>query len=212
MVLSVLLGGVVGAERRRVAKPAGLRTMALVCLGACVFTQAGILLAGDDKDPARVAAQVVTGVGFLGAGAIIRERGLVIGVTTAAAIWTVASIGVLLGTGYAAAGLFVTILTVATLAATRRLEMLLIGPCIWKTVRVEYAADGGKTRPRIEEVLDDFEVPDEQVAHQPEAGDASAVVIRYCDRHRYHRTFLAVLAALPEVRAIRDIGHGAGAG
>src|SRR5205085_4062516 len=69
----VLCGTLIGAERERREKPAGMRTLALICLGAVIFTQASILLAGAGADRTRIAAQIVTGIGFLGAGAIIRD-------------------------------------------------------------------------------------------------------------------------------------------
>lgn len=83
-IVAVLCGAAIGSERRKRQKPAGLHTMILICLGASVFTQGGLLIAGGTSDPARIAAQVVTGVGFLGAGPIIRGAGLVTGFTTAA--------------------------------------------------------------------------------------------------------------------------------
>ena len=103
---SILCGGIIGIERQRAQKPAGMRTLILICLGSAIFTQASILL-GDgwaEADRTRVAAQIVTGIGFLGAGAIIRERGLVIGVTTGAGIWATSAVGVIIGSGHIAAG------------------------------------------------------------------------------------------------------------
>ena len=99
LLLSVVLGGVIGFERERAKKPAGLRTHILICLGACLFTVVSIY--GFGGDIARVAAGVVTGIGFIGAGAIIRggREGVVAGITTAATIWSVAGIGLATGAG-----------------------------------------------------------------------------------------------------------------
>ncbi|MGH2354380.1 MAG: MgtC/SapB family protein [Chloroflexota bacterium] len=107
LLLAVLLGGVLGFERQMGQHPAGLRTHILVSLGAAAFTVAGtygVAGLGTTQDPGRVAAQIVTGVGFLGAGTIWRsnvgnDRAVIYGLTTAASIWVAASIGMLCGFG-----------------------------------------------------------------------------------------------------------------
>jgi len=117
---SIICGMIIGMERRRHEKPAGLRTLTLICLGSTVFTLASILIAGDEvADRGRIAAQVVTGVGFLGAGVIIRDRGRVRGLTTAATIWTVSAIGVMIGAGYAVAGLALSFVMLGILTLLR---------------------------------------------------------------------------------------------
>src|SRR5207249_754105 len=96
--LAVLLGGAIGLEREYSGKPAGLRTNILICIGATLFTVLSLKLAqGGGGDPARVAAQILTGVGFIGAGTILHTRGTVTGLTSAATIWVVAAIGMALG-------------------------------------------------------------------------------------------------------------------
>jgi putative Mg2+ transporter-C (MgtC) family protein len=91
--VAIVSGAWVGTERQRKEKPAGLRTMALVALGSCAFTLAGYSFTSNTGDAGRVAAQIVTGIGFLGAGVVLRGAGGVQGVTTAATIWVVAAIG-----------------------------------------------------------------------------------------------------------------------
>jgi putative Mg2+ transporter-C (MgtC) family protein len=204
-IVSVLCGAVVGMERGKREKPAGLRTMMLICLGATVFTQAGLLSADRGADPTRIAAQVVSGVGFLGAGAIIQSRGLVTGFTTAAAIWVVAAIGVVIGSGYVVAGAFFTFVALATLAAERRIEALVYGGCEWSRVRIEFDADHGKTRQLIRAILDDHQVFSDGVSFCSESEQIESVVIRYCHRHRQHRAFLADLARLSLVRKLDEI-------
>jgi putative Mg2+ transporter-C (MgtC) family protein len=101
MVMAVVCGAVIGAEREWHGKPAGLRTNILICLGASIFTMLSVYIASTYKaDPARIAAQIVTGIGFIGAGAIIRGEGGVHGLTTAATIWLVAAIGMCCGAGF----------------------------------------------------------------------------------------------------------------
>lgn len=98
IILATLLGAGIGLERELSGKAAGLRTNLLICLGASVFTIISReMVIGTDGSVARIAAQVVTGVGFLGAGAIIQDRRGVHGLTTAATIWLVASIGMACG-------------------------------------------------------------------------------------------------------------------
>ncbi len=103
LAFAALVGGIIGFERRQAARPAGIRTMALVAMGAAGFTIVGIYgFSGDGnqfRDPARVAAQVATGVGFIGAGTMIRSGGVVRGLTTAAGIWIAAALGVAAGSG-----------------------------------------------------------------------------------------------------------------
>jgi putative Mg2+ transporter-C (MgtC) family protein len=100
LALAALLGGILGLEREWHHKPAGLRTNILIALGSALFTLMSIDLAADGKgDPTRVASQIVTGIGFLGAGAIMRHNASVQGLTTAAAIWVNAAIGVACGGG-----------------------------------------------------------------------------------------------------------------
>jgi putative Mg2+ transporter-C (MgtC) family protein len=109
IIVAVILGGVIGLERELRDKPAGLRTIMLICLGACIFTIASEIVGGPDWNTTRIAAQIVTGIGFLGAGAIIRDRQAVFGLTTAATIWAVAAIGMTVGFGLLALAIFGTI-------------------------------------------------------------------------------------------------------
>lgn len=96
LLLAITLGGVIGFEREIKHRPAGLRTHMLVNLGAAIFTIISISFA---IDPVRIAAAIVTGIGFLGAGSIISTRGQMHGITTAATLWIVASIGLCVGVG-----------------------------------------------------------------------------------------------------------------
>lgn len=103
IAFAALVGGIIGFERRRAARPAGIRTLALVAMGAGAFTVVSIFgFKGEEsqfRDPARIAAQVATGVGFIGAGTMIRSGGVVRGLTTAAGIWMSAALGVAAGAG-----------------------------------------------------------------------------------------------------------------
>ncbi len=121
LALAAILGGFIGLERELRGYPAGIRTMALICMGSMLFTDVSQILGGDD----RVAAGIVTGIGFLGAGVIFREGYTVRGITTAATIWASAAIGMAIGRElYVVAGLG-TLLVFVVLEArpmTRRVD------------------------------------------------------------------------------------------
>ena len=121
-----MLGGVVGLERELSGKPAGLRTNILICLGATIITDLSVVIAQsvphNEADPGRLAAQIVTGIGFLGAGTIIQTRGAIHGLTSAATIWVVAAIGMLLGAGSFLAAAGTTLLVMMVLSVLGRFE------------------------------------------------------------------------------------------
>lgn len=94
---AVLCGAIIGLERQLRGKPVGIRTASLIVLGTYLFLKTAFLLRGDIVDPSRVIGQVITGIGFLGAGVMLARDGAVVGVTSAATIWTLASIGVMIG-------------------------------------------------------------------------------------------------------------------
>ena len=128
---SVLLGFAIGLEREMTNKYAGLRTNILVCLGACLFTIISIYgfpevsVTGDElgtRDTARVAAQVVTGIGFIGGGTVLRHGATVFGLTTAATLWVSASIGMACGAGMYGLAIVATVLSILVLVSVRLFE------------------------------------------------------------------------------------------
>ncbi|MEA2645995.1 MAG: putative Mg2+ transporter-C (MgtC) family protein [Chloroflexota bacterium] len=122
LLVALLLGMAVGTEREFSRHPAGLRTLALVSMGSCLFSSIALLAVPGSQDPTRIAAQVVTGIGFLGAGAILRQGERVKGLTTAASIWVVAAIGMTCGFGYYLLALLATVMTLVALLVVRRWE------------------------------------------------------------------------------------------
>jgi putative Mg2+ transporter-C (MgtC) family protein len=116
LMLAAILGGIIGIEREMRDKPAGLRTNILICVGSTLFmsisTKVAQLLGGD---PTRIAAQIISGIGFLGAGAVLHSHGFVLGLTTAATIWVVAGVGMALGSGMYLVALFATAMSLVTL-------------------------------------------------------------------------------------------------
>jgi putative Mg2+ transporter-C (MgtC) family protein len=126
LLLATVLGGVVGLERELNRKPAGIRTNLLICLGAALFTVVSWEMAGTyTGDHTRIAAQIITGIGFIGAGVVIRERGTIIGITSAATIFVVAAIGMAAGAGLVGIGIFTTLLVLASLVIIGQLEIRL---------------------------------------------------------------------------------------
>jgi putative Mg2+ transporter-C (MgtC) family protein len=127
LLLAAVLGGAIGAERELNDQAAGLRTHMLLTIGACLFTLVSAygFGSGIGTDPSRLAAQIVTGIGFLGGGAIVRHGLTVKGLTTAASIWATASVGVAIGAGRYVLGVGGAVLVVGTLFALRRVSDLL---------------------------------------------------------------------------------------
>jgi putative Mg2+ transporter-C (MgtC) family protein len=135
LLLAFILGGLVGWERESVDKPAGFRTHILVCVGAALFalvSREGFF--GSGADPARVASNIVVGIGFLGAGTIWRTGGGVQGLTTAASLWTVAAIGTAVGIGYYSGGIGATVIVIGVLTFMKTIERRLprrgLGRCV----------------------------------------------------------------------------------
>lgn len=122
IICACLSGGVIGLERQLMGKPVGIRTSALVCLGTYVFVVMGGFHASEATDSSRVIGQVITGIGFLGAGVILSRDGVVLGVTSAAAIWMLAAIGVTIGVGSYFQGVKLALLTVGILVGVDLLE------------------------------------------------------------------------------------------
>jgi len=117
-----LSGLIIGLERQLRGKPVGMRTSALICIGTYVFVAITRSISTEITDPSRIIGQVVTGIGFLGAGVILARQGAVVGVTSASAIWVLAAIGVTIGAGFPWLGVKLAILTVVILSGVDLVE------------------------------------------------------------------------------------------
>lgn len=151
IIAAVVLGFLLGLERELTNKYAGLRTHILVCLGACIFTILSIygfptFADGDNvitsqatgiRDTGRVAAQIVTGIGFIGAGTVLRNGPMIIGLTTAATLWISAAIGMTCGVGMYDVAIITTILSVAVLTLIRKLERKFLPASIKRSKRIK---------------------------------------------------------------------------
>jgi putative Mg2+ transporter-C (MgtC) family protein len=125
-------------ERERDQKPAGLRTLILICVGSAIFTVMSVSPILGGHEPPRIATQIVTGIGFLGAGSILRDRHRISGLTAAATIWASSGIGIVVGAGYAAAGVVLSAAVLVTLGWVRA--------CHVRRVLVVCQPGQGKTR------------------------------------------------------------------
>lgn len=145
LLLATLLGGLIGWDREAHGKPAGLRTNILICVGAALLSDISVrfgALSVTDlarPDPARLAAQIVSGIGFLGAGTIIQARGSVTGLTTAATLWVVAAIGIAVGAGFHVEAVGSAVLVFLVLMPLGRLERRLALSRRNRTLKVEMA-------------------------------------------------------------------------
>ena len=202
--MAFVCGAVVGFEREKGHKPAGLRTQILICVGSAIFTVVSMSPALGGKEPARIAAQIVTGVGFLGAGSILRDHKQITGLTTAATIWTVSAIGIVVGAGYVSAGVLLSLGVLFVLGTFRQAEYLLSGRCTPASTAVVYRPENGKTRALIVGALDEAHGPLHFGDEKERPGGLCEMRIRHCDHHRDHRAFLSVLAAMPGVEALEN--------
>ena len=199
-----LFGALVGLEREIKEKPAGVRTLSLVSVGAAIFTMVSVIVAGDTADPGRIAAQVVTWIGFLGAGAILRSPLGVVGMTTAATIWVAAAIGMVVGVGYVGAGLGLSMLVLFILNGVSRIERIYQGACEFTQATVLYEPVGGKTLIRIFDLLDEYRLKGRRTGAERGVPGLEELELHYCTTHQTHREVLNRLAGMREIREIHS--------
>jgi putative Mg2+ transporter-C (MgtC) family protein len=160
LLLAAVLGGLIGLEREVHGRAAGLRTHILVCLGAALIMLSSVNLFesyrdSSNIDPFRISAQVVSGIGFLGAGTIIRFRASVKGLTTAASLWASAGIGLSIGSGFYKGAFFTTALVLISLFFLTKLESRIIKKDCYKTLNL-VTKSGPQQLKAIREVLSDY--------------------------------------------------------
>jgi putative Mg2+ transporter-C (MgtC) family protein len=201
-LLAVFAGLLIGNERTRKEKPAGMRTMALVCLGSATFTMIGFSFTSKTGDSGRVAAQIVTGIGFLGGGVIMRGSNSIFGATTAAMIWVTAAIGMVIGAGFPVAGFGITTVTLTLLKFVGRWEHTHQGGGRAETVYVVFEPQHGKSLIKLEKLMADYEVfcPPTNLSLLSDGRHQLRIDYRL-PAHR-HVEFLNQLASMPEVAEI----------
>jgi len=203
-LVAVACGAIIGGERERREKAAGLRTLTLVCLGSAIFTMTGYAFTSKTGDSGRVAAQIVTGIGFLGAGVILHGRGSISGTTTAATIWVTAAIGMLTATGYAGAALGASLLVRAVLFSAQKLEVYHLRKIPMLEVSIDFQPNAGKTRVRIERILADYQGGAVVPKWSTIDGQRWQVTLQLRMPRLHLRELLAELAEIPEVLSIEQ--------
>lgn len=210
VLCAIVCGGLIGLEREIKSKPAGIKTNILICLGATVYTVVSILIPGNAPgepfrgDPGRVAAQIVTGIGFIGAGAIMQSRASIQGLTTAATIWIVAAIGLCIGAGYPVVAFVFTLTVLFTLLAINHLESRLLGRAGGHAVEIVFDDSGGETRAAINQAmaknhieLDDFDIS--QI-------DGHYVLrVQYAKSTTTHKRFILDLWSVAGIKEVRQL-------
>lgn len=177
LVLAAILSGLIGYEREIHGRAAGLRTHILVCVGSTLIMLTSMHIFEIYKgqatpDPGRIAAQVVSGIGFLGAGTILRFKASVRGLTTAASLWTIAGIGLAVGSGLYIPAIVTAILVLATLFFLTRIERLMIRKDWYKIMEVEIKS-GASQLENIRSILSEYEIEikDFEVQHAASPDD-----------------------------------------
>lgn len=200
LALATVLGGAIGLQREVKGKPAGLRTNILICIGAALFTSLSYRFAADRGDPGRVAAQILTGVGFIGAGTILHMRGAVVGLTSAATIWVVAAIGMALGSGAYVEAVGTTALVLIVLEGLERLELLVAHRYVTSRLVVHVRPE----ETAIQELNAVVRGHGLEVAHTASRRDGADLVVEL-EVHgprRQHDQLLGELVRHPVVRAV----------
>ena len=201
LLLACLLGGLVGLEREANHKSAGIRTNLLICMGAAFFTLLSAVLAGEaNPDKGRVASNIVQGIGFLGAGLILRNRGRVNGLTSAASVWVVASIGMACGAGLYAAAAVATVIVIVALALVgifeRRANL--------KRFSMIYEARGADQALMLESILEAMDKAGERLSNveRDTIGKFDRVCFVLSTTQRRHQNLRATISAEPAISTL----------
>ncbi len=211
LVVSLFCGGLIGLERELKNKSAGIKTNMLICVGSMLFTSISIMVAFDGAqgdmrpgDPGRIGAQIVSGIGFLGGGAILQSKENVVGLTTAASIWLVAAIGMLIGIGQLEVALFVSVLMVFVLVSVTLFEnRFLERKRLFKiSVHLREKTDD-LTRAAIEGLMNNHDLSLEDY-REAMGGSQPEVRLTYLGRNRDHSRLLLDLWKIPGILDVKQ--------
>jgi putative Mg2+ transporter-C (MgtC) family protein len=206
LVIALLIGGAIGLEREFKGKPAGMRTNMLICVGSCLIMIISIEIARSavrTADPGRIAAQVVTGIGFLGAGTIIRSRFHIVGLTTAATIWSLSAIGLAIGAGYLLLSAVVAFLITVTLIFIGLIEDKLETKRSFHVVQVTIERGEGIIR-EIMALFASMRISSEAL-EVIRSGDIWKATFEYASSNEKHRMFVEKLSASPGVKGVTEL-------
>ena len=210
LALSALLGSFIGYERERLAWAAGLRTHMLVCVGSTLimivsaYGFADVLAPGVELDPSRMAAQVVSGIGFLGAGAIMARGEVVRGLTTAASVWSVAGIGLAVGGGLYIPAVAATVIILIILAGIKPLERRFIGSRQLRALLI-FAEHDTLSLPKLHEALGASSARVQTFIMRHKIGSADIDEIHITLSRLTEVQFSAVTKRLAELPGVREI-------
>ncbi len=209
LACAMLVGLIIGTEREYTHRPAGMRTHILVALGACVVSITGELLFFHygNSDPARLSAQVITGVGFLGAGTIMREGASVKGLTTAASVWATACLGIASGFGYYALAVFGMVFIFVTLTIFEWLQKVLMKPS--NRLAYDYVLDTDNISATLEALSQQAQacsaVTQNILAQTTDQGHRVSFQVVFSGRHRdkHRQRFFNAMVSAPGTRSLQ---------
>lgn len=198
MLVSVLCGGLLGIEREYQNKSAGLRTIVLICLGSTVFTMVSQRIGGSDD---RVAANIITGIGFIGAGVIFKENFNVKGLTTAAVIWISAAIGMVIGIGEFNLAYLLTFLVLVVLGGFARLESIIDFLNHKRTYRITFVDDNAKNVKWIIDIAKGEKLK-ASVRNLSKSNNRLIINFEVRGNRKHFQTLTEILVAKPEILVI----------
>ncbi|MGE0615890.1 MAG: MgtC/SapB family protein [Bacteriovoracia bacterium] len=206
----LICGGIIGLERELKHKSAGIKTNMLICVGAVIYSAISVLISevhakqsGAFSDPGRVAAQIVSGIGFLGGGAIIQSRGTVHGLTTAATIWVVAALGTCIGLGYSMIAVCVALLVVVVLTLITFIEGRFMGRSHLYHCEITVDDPAGTIRKSVNDAIEEnnLHLSDFDFGMN---GDDSTMVIKYRGFVTDHKKFLMDLWCISGIKEVKQ--------
>ena len=211
VLLSVVCGGLIGLERELKNKPAGIKTNILICMGSAIYTAMSVLIAsslseqGHYGDPSRISAQIVSGIGFLGGGAIIQARGTIVGLTTAATIWVVAALGIAIGIGYEDVAVALSVMTVLILVGVSYFEDRVLGRSLTFQMEILIEDSEGHCRQEIHRLLAENDLVLEAFDLDHRATTLQQVRMKYSGHRNDQRKFTLSLWGTTGVREVRNL-------
>ncbi len=204
LLVSLICGALIGLERERGHRPAGLRTHSLVCVGACLVMITSFWVMeryGLEGDPLRMSAQVISGIGFLGAGTIIKAGRDVRGLTTAACLWIVACIGLGVGAGYYVGGVATTLMVLATLYIFKLVEARIE----YSTLEVHVRADNQPTAVgSITDSISSWGASILQLSANQAGDQVHLTLTVHLPTSLKRAAFIGMLMALPDIKSVSD--------
>lgn len=206
LAVALLIGGAIGLEREFKGKPAGMRTNMLICVGSCLLMILSIEVARSAArvaDPGRIASQVVAGIGFLGAGTIMRSRFHIAGLTTAATIWALSAIGLAVGAGYLLLSVIVAFIITVTLVFIGYIESRLDMKRSYHVVQVSLERGEGVIR-EVMVLFTEMKLSSEAL-EIARSGDVWHATFEYAASHDKHRALVEKLSASPGVRGVIEM-------